>query len=121
MSTSLNFKLLTYALAGPVSGGGGGAGRFAAWSKYQKPAKPASNTMPITMAAGGITTGCLAGIAVLFATNGHLSDLQCRGRHRPPKIQVRADRFQPHQHILQIPGDRDFRNRERQLAVANPH
>src|SRR5260370_36285259 len=58
--------------------------------------------------------------AVLSATNTHLRNYQSRGGHGAAKLQVRADSFQVHQHLLQRAGDGDLRNWKGQLAIANP-
>src|SRR5947207_13787628 len=82
-SAPTNRRYFKYALAVPVRGGGGGAGRLAAWFKYNNPPAPASSTTPITMATGGteifvcgVRPG--AGASVLFTANRHFSYLQSR-------------------------------------------
>src|ERR1035438_3896317 len=110
----------------PVKGGGAGGPCCESRFKYSNPATPAANTSTMTMAAGGIENrfccgpGAWSGRAVLFAANGHLSNLE-RGRgHGTAKLQVVANLFHAQQHLLQITGNGDFGNRERELAVAYP-
>src|ERR1035438_8680545 len=110
----------------PVKGGGAGGPCCESRFKYRNPATPAASTNTMTMAAGGIENRFCCGPAAwrgpagLFAANGNFSDLE-RGRgHGAAKLQVVANLFHAQQHILQITGNGDLGNRERQFAVAYP-
>src|SRR5215469_18032518 len=75
----------------------------------------------MTIAAGGIEMPGFAGAGtVLFAANGHLSDLQCRTGYGAAEFQVGTDDLHIHEHIAQIAGDGDFRNGVGEFAVADP-
>src|SRR5437868_8120155 len=71
------------------------------------------------MAIGGID-GFGGAALLLLTTNGHFSHLDCRRCYRSAKLQIAADRLDSVQHIVQIPRDSHFTDRERQLAVADP-
>src|ERR1035438_1700644 len=109
----------------PVKGGGAGGPCCESRFRYRSPATPAASTSTMTMAAGCIENGFGCGLAawpapaVLFAANGHLSNLE-RGRsHGAAKLEIVADLFDAQQHVLQLSGNGDFGNRERQPAVAD--
>src|SRR5690242_8565122 len=70
--------------------------------------------------AGGMAKRDFSWTAVLFPANGHLSNLDGGRRNGAAEIQVGANGFETHEHLLQIPRDGDFGNREGQLAIADP-
>src|SRR5438105_2744705 len=58
---------------------------------------------------------------ILFSCDGHALDAQGGTRDRAAPLKVVTDLRDVVPHVLQIPGDRDFLDRESKLTILDPH